>query len=573
MISILLPIVIIVVVVFLVRARRPEGAPAGGVSSLRRFLQYTFLLGLLTAGGIGLAQLITVAIPQEFIAARRAEQLALALALSVVAVPLWALLGRDVVHRLVSDPAERRSAGWGLYLLAALTGSLIVAMVNLIRLGDMVLGGPSFLPGALAFAVVGAGVWGGHVWVARHHSLAATSALRPLAVLAGSTVGLVAGAIGLSGVIRVGLAGVYDLVIGGTVATASLTDLLRTASVTVLVAGAVWWWHWLREAAGGPRDALWHGYVLLVAVLGGLIAAVTAAGVSLGIALQWLIGEPAASSAATHFARLPPALASVLVGVGVWRYHRHVLASGGAAGRTVPDRVYDHLAAFVGLVATAVGATMAIAAAIQLATPSRSLLAEPSGRNTLAVAITLLLVGSPLWVVFWQRIRGFVEVDPEVERRSPVRRAYLFVVFGATGVTAIVSFVVVLFVVFRDLLEGVLGGTTVHELRIAIGLVLAAGAVSLYHLAVFREDRSVIRDEEEVHPRHVLLVGPDGRAFTHMIAEETGARVRSLHRLDLPDVEIDPHDVAVAIRSVPHRSVLVTIGPDGSVETIPYEPV
>jgi predicted dehydrogenase len=48
--------------------------------------------------------------------------------------------------------------------------------------------------------------------------------------------------------------------------------------VLVVVAAPVWWWHWLHQGVGATRDTLWHAYVLLVAIFGGLVTAVVRAG-------------------------------------------------------------------------------------------------------------------------------------------------------------------------------------------------------------------------------------------------------------------------------------------------------
>jgi hypothetical protein len=103
--------------------------------------------------------------------------------------------------------------------------------------------------------------------------------------------------------------------------------------------------------------------------------------------------------------------------------------------------------------------------------------------------------------------------------------------------------------------------------------VLAAGGLSAYHWRVHREDREhAAAVPTLVHPRHVLLVGPDGRQLASAVAADTGARVRSLHRLDAAQAHIDAHRVAEAILAVHHDSVVVTIEEDGEIQVIPYEP-
>jgi hypothetical protein len=572
MLGLLVPLIIIGVVVWIVHAQRQSATTSGRtVLSLRRALQYTGLLAALTAASIGVGNLFTAAFTGGTLAGDLSDQIALGLALTLVAVPVWLLLWRSVLANLRRDPAERASSGWGLYLVAAMTGSVIVALVNVVRLGTMLLQVEPFAPGPLAATLVALPVWGGHLWLERHPALAPTSRLPALGMLAGSTVGLVALAIGVATVLGYALDAFYGLLANATMVRTD-TAPLRVGLLVAVVAAPVWWWHWLHRGVAATRDRLWHAYVLLVAIFGGLVTAVTASGIVLGTSLQWLIGEPGVTRAAAHFVGVPAAVATGLVGVAIWRYHRTVLDAATAGVRTEPERIYNYLAAGVGLVTGAAGATVAVAATIQFLVPG-ALAVGTDGRNTLAIALTLLVVGLPVWWSFWHRVQRHVTAGMEGERASVSRRVYLFLLFGATGLAAVVSLSVILFVVFRDLLDTSLAATVVHELRIAIGLVLTAGGLSAYHWRVHREDREHAAAAPTVaHPRHVLLVGPDGRQLAAGVAADTGARVRRLHRLDTAQTDVDAHQVANAILAVHHDSVVVTIDDDGEIHVIPYEP-
>ena len=572
MIGLLVPLAIIGVIVWIVHTQRQQAVMAGrAVPSLRRALQYAGLLASLTAASIGAGNLLMAALTGGRIAGDLTGQIALGLALLLVAGPVWLLLWHSALANLRRDPAERASGGWGLYLVAAMTGSLIVALVNLVRLGTMLVQIETFTPGPLAAALVALPVWGAHLWLERNPTLAPTSRLPALGVLAGSTVGLIALAVGIGNVLRYALDAFYGLLPDATMVAADTAALL-VGLVLVVVAAPVWWWHWLHRGVGATRDTLWHAYVLLVAIFGGLVTAVTASGIVLGTALQWLIGEPSAARATAHFMSVPAAIAAGMVGVLIWRNHRTVLDAAAAGRRTEQERTYNYLAAGVGLVAGAAGATIAVAAAIQVLVPG-ALAVEAGGRNMVATALTLLAVGLPVWWAFWHRVQRRATAGVEGERTSPSRRVYLFLLFGATGLTAVVSLSVILFVVFRDLLESALTVTVLHDLRIAIGLVLTAGGLSAYHWAVHREDRvHAAAAPTPTHPRHVLLLGPDGRGLAAAVATGTGARVRSLHRLDSAQADVDAHRVAEAILAVHHDNVVVTIEEDGEVHVIPYEP-
>jgi hypothetical protein len=573
MLGIAIPLAVLVGIILLV-VRLTRRSPTGsdrGLYSLRRFLQYAFLLAALFTSATGLTRLLATALPAETMAARRTTDLALGLSLTIVAVPTWALLWRLVARRLASEPEERAAPAWSLYLVAATTVSLIVAFINGVELGQWVVGVADYRPDAVAFTVVWAAVWAAHTWLLGHRRLGPTATLPELGVLAGSVVGLIALVVGAGGLLWVGLDQVYRLLTGPELVQPRTAVLLRENLVVVALAALVWWWHWLRQASRAPRTTTWYAFVMLVPVLGGLLTAVISTGAALNTVLQWFLGQPEAANAAGHFAPMSGAVAAAVIGAGVWWYHRAVLAQGPARASTEPERVYAYLVAGVGLGAAAAGTTVAIMAALQALAGGALATADPGGRNTLILAVTMLIVGLPLWGTFWHRLQAGVAAAGAAELGAPSRRAYLFLLFGATGLTAVISLAVILYVVFRDLLDGTLATTVVYDLRAAIGLVLTAGGISAYHWLVHRGDRAAMPAVSPTHPRSVLLVSSDGRQLAASIAAGTGATVRRLHRLDAPEAPVDADDVTAAILADTHARVLVTVEEDGSVRVIPYD--
>ena len=569
--GLLLVVVVAAVVVGIVRATRDPGVQERSGGWLRRLLQYGSLLAALFSAAGGASRVVTAALPaRERIAGPASEDLALGLSLTLVAVPVWILLWRVVQRRLIRDAEERAAVAWSLDLAVAATVPLVIAYTNLVEVGSRVVGAADFDSRAPAAAVVWAGAWGLHAWLLRHGTVAPIGRLRDLAVLAGSAVGLVALVIGAGGVLRYGLAEVYHGVTGPALVDAPGPVAVRRSLVVVALAAAVWWWHWLHQALRAPRSNAWYAYVLLVPVLGGVVTVLTSASVALHAVLQWVIAEPDATRAAVHFAGLPGALAATLVGCWAWSYHRAVLDEDGRRTRREADRAYEYLVSAGALIAAAVGASVAITAAIQAVTPTPLAAAGPGARDTVAVALTLLAVGAPLWWVFWRRVQSRVGAADHVELGSPSRRAYLFVLFGVTGLTAAISLVVALFVVLRDLLEGSLAATTVYDLRVAVALIVTAGGVSAYHWTVHREDRALGPAAPE-RRRNVLLVSADGRDLADRVAQRTGATVRMLHRIDVAARDVDADAVAAAVLASPHARLLVTVDGDGAVTTIPYE--
>lgn len=579
--ALLVPVALVAALVWAVRAaaRRAGGEERPGLS-LRRGIQYPFLLGVLFAWTSGLSLLPRSALPEPGrLAATSARDVALGLSLTVVAGPVWLLLWQRLRRRLLDDPGERASAAWLLYLAVAATVSLVIAFSEVLGVGVWLVGVEAYSSAAVAGALVWTAVWGLHAWLLHRPALAPRGPHTDVVALAGALVGAVGLAFGLGGVTFAAFRAVYRALVGGVLAAPDGSRLLRSSVVVLAVALAVWWWHWLRDAGQQgregrpPRSGLWHGYVLLVPILGGLLAAVGSAAVALHAVLQWNLGVPDASTAAVHFELLPGVLATFVVGSAAWLYHRLVLRDVAGRPRTEPERAYEYLVAAVGLLSSAGGVTVTIVALLQTLLPPVAG-ADPGGRNTLVVAVTLLLVGTPVWAVFWRRVQGLVRAGGEGEVTSPVRRTYLFLLFGAVGLTAATSLVVALFVVFRDLLEGGFAAGTILEVRTALALVVTAGVVSVYHWTVYRSDRA--RQPEKVEPRlrTVLLVSPDGRALAQEVAALTGARVLALHRLDRPSGDESRPDAAAiagALSPVAHERVLVIADGADAVTVIPYE--
>ena len=509
------------------RLLRREAPQAGEGHGVRRFFQYLLLYGLLWVSGIGVTGLLGRLFDLGRTISEDPGMLALYTAFTVVGVPLFALLAVWTRRRFRADPREARSPAWLLYLTAASLSALVMSMVGLHETLSWATGMRGFGGSALASFLVWGLAWFAHWRIDRR--LVAPEAFPPHRLF-GSVTGL---AVSAAGAISL-LGDAFETLFGLTPETvfAGGEELFLPGVVTVLVGLPALLVYWVLPARRYRRTHLWLGYLLLAGVGGGLITAVTSASLVLYDVLVWLVGEPSSSTAAQHFASAPDALAAVVVGAVVWWYHRVVLQEGGTQDRTEVRRIYEYLIAGIGLVAAAVGVMLLVVAVFEaLAGSADVLVGGTSALNTVLAALTLLVVGGPVWWLFWRRIQAAVHADPEEEHASPTRRIYVFVLFGVAGVAAVVALLVGVFILLQDLFEGTVSAETVRGLRYPVAIIVAAGLLSAYHWGVYRGDREHVRVTER-GPRFVLLVGPADPEISRALSRVTGGRVELWGRTD-----------------------------------------
>jgi hypothetical protein len=415
----------------------------------------------------------------------------------------------------------------------------------------------------LIHSITWAAVWAGHWRVAQRKGIEEHLQVH---LLFCSAAGLAAVVSGAGTGLAIGLQQGYDGLFDPPVTDGGYEAVLR-ALIIFGVGVPVWWWYWVMHARHSGRSPAWLVYVLLLGVLGGVVAVVSSVGVAVFGVVQWFVGDPASASSAEHFRLLPAALGAGAVGGAGWAYHRAVLGDGARQARSEVERVYDHLLSGAGLLVAAGGLVALITVALD-ALGQRELDSSLSG-NTIAVGISLVAVGGPLWRRYWSAISRHRRADPEGELRSVTRRVYLFLLFGATGAVAVVGLIVVVFIALEDALDGTFGSATISSAAVAMALLATAAALAWYHFDVFRRDRSVAPGEERPALREVILVCRDGEQLAAAISARTGATVRVL-RVEpdrVPATTVD--DLLEALCVEEHEQVVIVPGGDAGYDVLP----
>jgi hypothetical protein len=551
----LIPLVVFgAVVYFIAKAvsgrQEPAGAE-GAPGSVRRVFLFGSLYATTHFAAWGFAGLLSHL-------RDGAGSIAEPLAMTLVSVPVVILLARWA-WSTVADPAERRLT-LSAYLNLTLSTALVVMMVTGYRVGTWLVTDARFPAFALAALAIWSAVWTIHWLVWKRYE----AEIANLHVFFGAGAGLVTAAVSaavlLTNILRWSLDAATSLDL-----TSFSSRAFLEPGVALVVGAIALIWYWAFNGLGVRRDALWHGYVILVGVLGGLITAVTGAGIAAFSVLQWWWGEPDTSSAVRHFSDFTPAVAVLAVGVLVWSYHRLVVLRQAPAERTEVNRVYDYVVAAVGLVTATVGSVLLLVGAQEALFPPDAGTRFESSINIILGACTALAVGGPLWFQAWRRAGE--TTGRQEEASSPTRRTYLFGMLGVSGVVGFGALLALLMALFRAMF-GEDGGSLRDDVQVPVALLIAVGAVAAYHWRTLRSERGLVLVPAPV--KDVTLVTGD-LALASIVHDLTGARVRVLRRLDTSGDLLDPSAVAQAVEADQHEHLLVLAGPRGAVEVIPYE--
>ncbi len=557
----LLPLAVLALVVWLAVRTFGQRGPDGGADpavTLRRLFLYGLLYVTLLVAAQGLIELFRELLEDED---RSNAALARALAFLVVGGPACAGLVWYVDRRLTGDPEERTSLAWTVYLNGALLTTLIGSMIEsqeVLRLALAPSERRRFASEALAAAIIWTGLWAGHWFLRRRHGIRGD-----LDLSIGTVFGLAPLAVGLAGMLTIAGDELYDLITDDPV-TGRGGPAFGSFVATAVVGGVTWTWYWLLRYRTATRTGLWYVTVLPIGALAGFVATVSmAATVGYTVAV-WFLGDPDSSEAVRHFEPLPAFLAILAVGAATLAHHRSLLRV--ETERNDAIRSYDYLLALAALVSAVAGAVLLLVAVFSI---GRSALA-----NTVIAGITLVAVGTPVWFTFWSRIQRHIAIARLVELRSPLRRAYLFSIFGIGGLAVLIAVLAVLTSVFEDLLDGTVDRETLQDNRVGVAVVLAVTGVAWYHFRVYRAERPDYEPPPPPPPppptKRVVLVSPQPGDLARELAEATGASVVPWHRTDLagpPSSALDELSQLIADRS--EQDLLVVVGDDGPV-VIPF---
>ena len=529
-----LPLLIMIAVVVLVIRKVSKRATSSSNTAqpVRLFFQYALAFGLFMIVTVGLAGLLSRALDVSNIVNADQSSLASNLAFVVVGGPLLAGITIWLRNSLRENPSEGHGLIPTFFATLAAIVSLLVFLSSAIAALHNVISGDEVLGSTLGRTIV----WGTALILVLKisNSVIPKNDFR-IQYFVGSFITALAALIGLVQV----LGGVLSLLLSQQtffdtqkLALVSPENPIGIGLGTLVMSGALWIYYWIKNANTNKSDTLWLAYVLIAGVGGTLVIAITSLSISLYQVLVWFVGEPTSQNAGEHFASIPQSLATAFAGFLFWWYHKSLLPN--ESERTDVQRTYEYLVSAISLIASAIGISIVIVALIESLT-SQVQLAGAGAINTLLGAGTVIVVAGPVWWHFWSRIQSIARAESNAELSSPVRRIYLFLLFGAGGIVAIVSLITIVVQLFDGILSSNLGANTFSEMRFAIGILISTGIVAGYHWEIYRHEKSV-EVSFATTATNVLLVGPNSPELIQKLKAATGAKVSFLQRADASEL-------------------------------------
>ena len=524
------PLLIMVAIVVAVvrKASHHVASSNSSAQPVRQFFQYALAFGLFIVVTVGLAGLLSRALDFSNIVSSDQSSLASNLAFVVVGGPLLAGISIWLRNSIKENPSESHGLIPTFFATLAAIVSLLVFLTSTIAALHNVINGDEVLGSSLGRVIVWGTAW--IIVLKISNSVIPRNDFR-IQYFVGSFITALAALIGLVQV----LTGVLSLILSQSMfldtqqlALVSPDNPTRIGLGTLAVSGGLWVYYWIKNANTGKSDTLWLGYVLIAGVGGTLVIAITAFSISLYQILVWIIGEPTSEKIGEHFSNTPQSVATAFAGLLFWWYHKSLLPN--ESERTDVQRTYEYLVSAISLIASAIGISIVIVALIESLTVE-TILTGNGAINTLLGAGTVIVVAGPVWWRFWSRIQDIAKNSPESEHSSPVRRIYLFLLFGVGGIVAIISLITIVVQLFDGILSSNLGANTFSEMRFAIGILVSTGIVAGYHWEIYRHEKSV-EVSFATTVTNVLLVGPNSPELIKELKQATGAKITFLQRAD-----------------------------------------
>jgi len=554
------------------------------------YLVYFIALGMFSAGvGILLDVCFDVITRQPALAQIGAsgfsrEMLSLGLAMLVIGGVLWFLFWRAIRRNVSGDSAEIGSAIRKLFLNLIVAVSALVGLFAAVNFLSWLMAGAllnQFPSSGMARLIVTGVIWYYHWQLTEKEgqpSLAAKT-LRRWYVYLLSGWGLVSLSVNLVGLVNTAV--LHLPVWGEPIVSGSFWSSSAQSNLSwILLGGAAWAFHWFRMARGDADSTLRQVYLYLLAISGGAITGLVALAVFFYGVFIWAFGG-VTGSITPYFRSLGWIVPTILVAAAVWFYHQRVTQEEAAAvqERLSARRVHSYLMSFLGL-GTLIGGLI-ILLGILLELPIHTASVAPTvvtagwWRDQLSICLALVVVATPIWLYYWNRVLQMAATGGVAERRARSRRIFLYIVLGA----AIVALAADLINIVYQLLNGIFQGTfrleVLRHSKWSLQTLVVAVTVLMYHWQIMRQDQRLGAEVAAVRKTVTVLISDRAAELVPQIEEKLGYRVRTLRYLgqmpeDFPVLsEEEVNRLVSDIQATPSTKVML-IAAGGRIMVLPY---
>ena len=553
------------------------------------YLVYFITLGMFSSGvGILLGVCFEVIIKHPALATSGAPgfargMLSLGLAMLVIGGVLWFLFWRAIRRSVAGDPDEIGSAIRKLFLNLILVVSALVGLSAAVGFLKWLMAGvlsSEFPSTGLATLIVTGVIWYYHWRLSEGEGQPSPDArtLRRWYVYILSGWGLVSLSVGLVQLVNTA---VLQLPVWGE---AIISRPFWGSSVQgnigwILMGGLAWGFHWFRMAKGDSDSALRQVYLYLLAIVGGSIAGLVALTSSLYGVIRFALGS-LSTPANTYFQFLGWAVSLMLIAAAIWVYHQRVTQEEAVQvpERLSAQRVHLYLMSFLGLATMIAGLIMLFGILIELligAVSSTPILVTAGWwRDQLSICLALLVVATPIWLYYWNRVLQIASVGGAVERGARSRRIFLYVVLGAAILALAADLVNIVYQVLNGLLQGTFGVEVLRRSKWSLQNLFIVVPLLLYFWRIIRQDQR-LGAELAVRKTVTMLVSDRQAGLVSQIEEKLGYRVKTLHYVGqvpeefpvLSDEEVSR--LAGDIQAAPGTKVML-VASAGKVMVLPY---
>lgn len=326
--------------------------------------------------------------------------------------------------------------------------------------------------------------------------------------------------------------------LGGGVIQGPSPSVLLAEEITRLAIGLVLWlvfWRWAQRlyyssSEDEHNSALRYFYLYGAIFVGALNAVINLAGI-LESLFRRLIGVTS-----TSHGSISQPLPIIIGMIILWGYHAYVLhhevkQAGETSRQAGVRRLYYYLVAAVGLAALLIGLSGDISVLIR----SLDRGFGTGLKQDFSMFTAAIIAGLPVWLIPWLKVNA-ASLSPDEqgkqERRSIVRKIYLYFFLFVAVMTLLGSAVFILFRLINMVLSG--DAVTLTELGQTIAYSLIAVGVLLYHGSLLRGDQQRAKHEEasQLEQAGVVVLDIANGTFGNAVIKEL--------KSEMPELNLEP---------------------------------